>query len=228
MDTLQVPIKDYAYLEGVSWDEYETLLDEAGERPLRFTYDNGRLEIMTLSFGHEWLKRNLGRLIDLLAIVLDMPFQPGGSTTMKRKMKKKGLEPDECYWFEHEAQMRGRKERLDLDVDPPPDLAVEIDVTRSVLKRMGIYAAIRVPEVWRFRAKKLKAYLLQADGSYVASDFSRVFPFLAMADLQRFLEKAASMDQTTLSREFMAWVEKELKPKMNSANQGRKNGKRGK
>lgn len=222
MDTLQLPLTGYAYLEGVSWDDYEALLEKAGERPFRSTYDNGRLEIMTLSFEHEWLKRNLGRLIDLLAIVLNLPFQPGGSTTMKRKLKKKGLEPDDCWWFRYEKKMRGRKKRLDLEVDPPPDLAVEIDVTRSVLKRMKIYAALRVAEVWRFKAERLKAYLLQTDGTYAASDHSRIFPMLAMADMQRFLEKAGATDQATLSREFMAWVERELKPRMN----GRKNGKK--
>jgi Uma2 family endonuclease len=223
-DVLQIPITDYAYFEGVSWDEYESMLEQAGERPIRFTYDNGRLEIMTLSYEHEWNSGVIGRFIDLMAIVLEMPFQSGGSTTMKRKLKKKGLEPDDCFWFQHERQMRGKK-RLDLKVDPPPDLVLEIDVTRSVMKRMPIYAAMRVPEVWRFKGEQLKAYLLQPDGTYKVSDYSNVFPFLAMSELQRFLEKAATTDQATLAREFMAWVEKELKPRMEA---GRKNGKRGK
>jgi Uma2 family endonuclease len=143
---------------------------------------------------------------------------------MKRRLKKKGLEPDRCYWFQHEKEMRGKK-RLDLKVDPPPELVLEIDVTRSVMKRMRIYAAIRVPEVWRFKGKQLKAYLLQGDGTYKISDHSQVFPFLAMAELQQFLERAADTDQASLAREFMAWVDKELKPRAQAA---RKNGKRGK
>jgi Uma2 family endonuclease len=222
MDTLQIPIIDYAYLEGVSWDEYESLLAQAGERPIRFTYDDGRLEIMTLSYEHEWSGANIGRLIELLAIILAMPFQPGGSTTMKRKLKKKGLEPDECYWFQHEKRMRGKKE-LDLKVDPPPDLALEVEVSRSVIKRMKIYAAFKVPEVWRFRGGRLLAYLLQADGSYKPSEHSGVFPFLAMQELQRFIELGATTDQATLGRQFMAWVETELKPRLHGP---RKNGKR--
>jgi Uma2 family endonuclease len=224
MDTLQIPITDYAYLEGVSWDEYESLLEQAGERPIRFTYDDGRLEIMTMSYEHEWNAAVIGRLISLLAIVLGMPFQSGGSTTMKRKLKKKGLEPDDCYWFEHEKRMRGKR-RLNLKLDPPPDLAVEVDVTRSVIKRMKIYAAFKVPEIWRFRRERLLAYLLQGDGTYKASERSKVFPFLAMAELQRFIDMSATMDQATLGREFMAWVEKEVKPRLNG---GRKNGKRAK
>jgi Uma2 family endonuclease len=215
METAQIPLEAcrYAYLEDVTWREYETLLKRAGERPIRFTYDNGRLEIMTMSFEHEWTSGIIGRLIGLLAILLNMPFQGGGSTTMKRKLKKKGLEPDDCYWFAHEKQMR-KKKRLNLEVDPPPDLAVEVDVTRSVIKRMKIYAAFKVPEVWRFKGERLFAYILQPDGAYAISDHSKVFPFLAMAELQRFIEKSASTDQARLGREFMAWVEKEVKPRL--------------
>ncbi|MCI0681200.1 MAG: Uma2 family endonuclease [Gemmataceae bacterium] len=223
MDTMQIPVTDYAYLEGVSWDEYESLLEQAGERPIRFTYDDGKLEIMTLSYEHEWSSENIGWLIGLLALVLKMPFQPGGSTTMKRRLKKKGLEPDKCYWFQHERRMRGKK-KLDLATDPPPDLAVEVDVTRSVIKRMNIYAALGVPEVWRLRRSRLLAYLRQANGTYKPSERSGLFPFLAMSELQRFLDMSATMDQATLGREFMAWVESEIKPRLNG---GRRTGRRG-
>jgi Uma2 family endonuclease len=223
MDTLQIPITDYAYLEDVSWDDYEALLEQAGDRPLRFTYDNGRLEIMTLSYEHESPKEIIGRFIELLAIVLRLPFRSGGSITMKRRARKKGLGPDSCYWFRDEKRFRGKK-RVDLRVDPPPDLALEIEVTHSLLKRMAIYAALRVGEVWRFRAGKLKAYLLQDDGTYRLCDHSGVFPFLAMAELQRFIDMSATMEEGELAREFMAWVEKELRPRLEG---GRKNGKRG-
>ncbi|MCI0681198.1 MAG: Uma2 family endonuclease [Gemmataceae bacterium] len=224
MDTLQIPMTDYAYLEGVSWDEYESLLEQAGARPLRFTYDGGRLEIMTLSYEHESPKKVIGRLIELLAIVLHVSFRSGGSTTMKRKVKEKGLEPDDCYWFEHEKQMRGKK-NLDLKRDPPPDLAVEIDVTQSVIKRMRIYAALRVPEVWRFKKGRLKAHVLQPDGTYQQIDSSRIFPFVTMAELQRFVDRAANTDESELARAFMAWVEKEVKPRLDG---GRRNGRRSK
>lgn len=224
MDTLQIPLgtSAYAYLQDVSWDEYESLLKEAGERPIRLTYDDGKLEIMTMSFEHEWRKKIIGRLVELLAIVLHMPFQSGGSTTMKRKLKKKGLEPDDCYWFANAKRMRGKK-RLDLKVDPPPDLAVEVDVSRGVLKRMPIYAALKVVEVWRFKDELLHSFLLHTDGTYKQSSHSAVFPFLAMAEMQRFLDKSAAIDEGALAREFMAWVETEIKPRLNG---GRKNGKK--
>lgn len=224
METLQLPVRtlSYAYLEDVGWADYERLLKQAGDRPIRFTYDNGRLEIMTMSFEHEWVSGVIGRLIDLLAIVLHQPFQSGGSTTMKRRLQKKGLEPDNCYWFAHEKHMR-QKKRLDLGVDPPPDLALEVDISRSVIKRMKIYAALKVPEVWRFKSNQLLAYLRHTDGSYKVSEQSSVFPFLATTELEPWIEKAATMDQATLGREFMAWVDEELKPRLHG---GRKNGKR--
>ncbi len=222
MDTLRIPMRDYAYLEDVTWDEYEALLKEAGERPIRFTYDDGRLEIMTMSHEHESNKKLIGRLIELLAILLHMPFHSGGSNTMKRKLKRKGLEPDDCYWFQHERRMRGKK-RLNLKVDPPPELAVEVDVTRSVLQRLKIYAALKVSEVWRYKDDVLYAYLLQSDGTYKQSACSRVFPFLQLTEMQRFIDKSSTMDEATLALEFMAWVETEIKPRLNGS---RKNGKR--
>lgn len=225
MDTLQIPLDSckHLYLEGITWSEYESLLKKANERPVRFTYDNGRLEIMTMSSEHGWATGIIGRMINLLAIVLSVPFQSADSFTIKQKLRKKGLEPDDCFWFQHEKQVRGRMKRLDLDIDPPPDLAVEVEVSRSVIKRMKIYAALKVPEIWRFKGGRLFAYLLQADGTYRVSEHSKVFPFLAMSELEPWIEKGANMDQATFSQEFMAWVEKEIKPRMNG---GRKNGKR--
>jgi Uma2 family endonuclease len=224
MDTLQIPVHDYAYLEDVPWDEYEALLKQAGDRPIRFTYDDGKLEIMTMSHEHESNKKILGRFVELLAIMLEFPFHSGGSNTMKRKLKRKGLEPDDCYWFAHEKRMRGKK-RLNLKVDPPPDLVVEVDVSRSVVKRMPIYAALNIPEVWRFKDEVLHAFLLQADGTYEQSSHSAVFPFVAMVEFQRFLNKSAAMDEGALAREFMAWVESEIKPRLDRT---RKNGKKSK
>jgi hypothetical protein len=107
---------------------------------------------------------------------------------------------------------------------PPPDLVLDIEVSRSVLKRMAIYAALGVGEVWRFRHGKLKTYLLQADGSYRLFEHIGVFPFLAMAELQRFIDLSATTEEGELTRQFMAWVETDLKPRLEV---GRKNGKRG-
>jgi Uma2 family endonuclease len=225
METLQLPMRanTYAYLEEISWDEYESLLEEIGERPIRCTYDSGRLEIMTLSHEHEFERTLIGRFVGLLAAILNIPMKSGGSNTMKRELLEKGLEPDECYWIRHERQMR-KKKRLNLDVDPPPDLVAEIDVSRSAINRMSIYAALRVPEVWRWRQGKLIVHLIARDGKYRKADRSQAFPFLPLDELQLLLDKIGTLDETSLVREFMAWIEHEIKPRLSG---GRKNGKRG-
>jgi Uma2 family endonuclease len=213
----------FILLENISWQTYERLLREAGERHIRLTYDNGDLEIMTLSFGHENTDTLLGRFVETLTLELNIPIRSGGSTTLRKKLKRKGLEPDECYWIENEKTMRN-KTKWDAKKDPPPDLAIEVDVSRSTLNRMTIYAALRVPEVWRYKGKKLRVHRLREDGSYEEVDASPTFPYLSIAKLNEFLQSAATVDETTLLRNFTAWVRKQVLPLA----QGRlpKNGKR--
>src|SRR6266542_3916512 len=103
---------------------------------------------MTLFCEHESLGHFLGRLAVTLTEELNLPLKEGGSTTLRRKRKQKGIESDNCYWIAHEAQVRGKKV-IRLRFDPPPDLALEVDVSRSSMNRMGIYASLKVPEVWR-------------------------------------------------------------------------------
>jgi Uma2 family endonuclease len=224
INMLTIPVADYAYLEGVAWDEYGKLLEEIAERPMRCTFDRGRVEIMTLSHEHEWNKRLLGRFIEILTLVLNIPIRSGGMTTLRRALLERGLEPDECYWIENEKTMRGKK-RVNLDNDPPPDLAVEIDVSRSVLKRMAIYAALRVSEVWRWRNGKVTFYVLGADGRYQKSKHSLAFPFLSVDQLQRLLDQRDELDETALLRRFMDWVEQKIKPLLRADDKPRRNGK---
>ncbi len=119
-------------LHDVSWQTYEALLREFDCRPIRLTYDRGALEIRTLSHGHEHSAHLLGRLVEALTVELNVPIHSGGSTTFHQEAKQRGLEPDECYWVQNEPRMRGRKE-FDFDADPPPDLAIEVDISRSSL-----------------------------------------------------------------------------------------------
>src|ERR1700722_2115196 len=100
--TAEIAEQPCVLLDNISWETYEALLDEMGESQVRLTYDNGSLEIMTLSLRHERYGSWIGRLIEMLTFELDIPIGSGGSTTLKRKLKKKGLEPDECYWIQHE------------------------------------------------------------------------------------------------------------------------------
>src|SRR6266478_1708430 len=149
MDTQTLPpIGRGMVLEDVDWKTYSRLLKAFEERPgIRLTYDRGALEIMPL-LEHDIDGRFLGRIIIALTEELGLPILCGGSTTLRRQLHQRGIESDECYWIANEPRMRGRR-ALNLQRDPPPDLAVEVDVTSSSLDRLDIYATLGVPEIWR-------------------------------------------------------------------------------
>jgi Uma2 family endonuclease len=192
-------------LRDIDWPGYKSIADSVGESHVRLTYDRGNLELMTLSHGHERWSGLLGRLIEALTEELDMPCQSGGSTTLDREDLARGLEPDRCYYLEHEAAVRD-KDEIDLAVDPPPDLAIEVDISRSSLSRMSIYAALGVPEVWRFDGERLRVFRLDAQARYIESEQSPHFPMLPLAEVQAFLLRRNSMDETRLVKAFRAWV----------------------
>lgn len=136
-------------LYGQTWETYRRLLRAFADQRLRVTYDRGTLEIMTLTHEHESDNRFVAQLVIFLTLELGLTQKQGGSKTMKRRRRQRGLEPDSCFWIANEPLVRGKK-CIDWRVDPPPDLALEIDVGCSSVNRLGIYEALRVPEVWRF------------------------------------------------------------------------------
>jgi Uma2 family endonuclease len=210
MSTVQLPRVQRVVLPGVDWRSYSgwiRLLD--GRRDVRLNYDRGVLEIMTLSYGHESWGRLFCRLIVVLTEELGLPIASGGSTTLRRRKRRRGLESDECFWISNEPRIRG-KDDLDLRVDPPPDLALEIDISRSSLDRMAIYAALGVPEIWRFDGTSLTFNVLGTDGKYASVATSPTFPGLTPADLISFLHLRTQLDENALIRQFRAWVRQHL------------------
>jgi Uma2 family endonuclease len=195
----------------VRWSTYEALLEDMADRHIRLTYDNGDLEITTLSGRHERSKSFIRRMIDAITEELNIPIASGGSTTFKRELQHKGLDPDECYWVANEPAVRGRTD-IDIELDPPPDIAVEVEISTGVLNRLGIYAALRVSEVWRSDGRQILVVELQDDGTYAPVAQSPSFPWLPLAELGRFLEASRTMDETSWIRSFRAWVRAELAP----------------
>lgn len=190
---------------GVSWDDYEAMLRIVGDRPIRVTYDEGNLEIISPTFGHENLGYLLGRLVDALTEELDVPIEGGGTTTFKRQDLSKGVEPDQCYWFfQNAAKVCGRTE-LDLMTDPPPDLVIEVDLTRSSVPRLAIFAALGVPEVWQFADGTVRFLQLEAN-RYRPHESSRSFAKLNTADVVGFLQRAGTMEKTAWIKAFRAFV----------------------
>ena len=198
-------------LSGVDWKTYIGLLKSFGDRPgLRMTYDRGELEIMTVTFEHENFAEFLGLMVFILTEELSLPICNGGSVTLKRKIMKRGLEPDKCFWIANEVKIRGIK-RIDLRKHPPPDLALEIDVTRKSLNRMSIYAKLRIPEVWRLAKNTLTFYALQANGTYAEIPNSLSFPQVKPDDLLRFLALCSSTEHNAIVAQFRTWI-RQLKP----------------
>ena len=189
----------------VSWDEYSSILDGRGDRRFHHTYDQGRLEIMSPSRRHEWEKSFLGRAIETIAYRLDIEIECLGNATHRREDLHQGLEPDECYYIANEPLVRDHVEDIDLTVDPPPDLVVEVDVTSSSIERIPIYAALGVPEVWQFDGEKLRIHLLDDAGQYRLSDVSLSFPFLPAQKLTDALT-ATHPTRSQRIRQLVDWA----------------------
>src|SRR5262245_52608801 len=134
-------------LRGVDWPRYQAIIRALGERSLRLAYDGENLELMTVSRLHDKLSRLLGRFLVVLTEELGLPLDSAGSVTLEKEDVQRGIEADESFYITNEPLIRD-KDEIDLATDPPPDLAVEIDISRSSLNRLAIHAALRIPEVW--------------------------------------------------------------------------------
>jgi Uma2 family endonuclease len=192
-------------LNEVPWDEYEQLLADLGDSAgVRVSYDQGRLEIMSPSSKHE----EFGLLITLFVFAaaeeFDIVVQGLGSTTYKQEWLTRGVEPDACFYVTNAEAIIGR-ERIDLRVDPPPDIVVEIDVSHDSTRKLAIYASMGVPEVWRYDGKRAHIYQL-AGRDYVAVESSLVLPVFTTEVLARFLEQGKTEGQTAVRRSFRDWL----------------------
>ena len=205
MITTSTPAEQRTVLCNISWQTFETLLRETGEdRGSRFAYDCGTLEIMTPLYEHENPKIQFDRFILVLAEELEIEIKSAGSTTLKRRIANRGIEPDNCYYIQNEPAVRGRQE-LDLETDPPPDLAIEIDISSSSVDKFGIYSALGVPELWTYNGRILKFYQL-TEGRYIECEFSLAFPIVSVTEMSRFIEQSKTTGEIALLKSFRAWV----------------------
>ena len=196
-------------LENISWSTFETLLKEIGNRRgYRIAYDNGMLEIMSPLYEHENPKIQSDRFIFILAEELGIEIKSAGSMTLKQEQAKKGIEPDNCYYIQSEPAVRGRQE-LDLETAPPPDLAIEIDITSSSVNKLAIYSALRVPELWLYNGRVLKFYQL-VETEYIERDCSIAFPFVSVAEMAGFFTRTQTMGEIALLKSFRTWVKEKI------------------
>jgi Uma2 family endonuclease len=196
-------------IDGVSWQLYQQMLAEIGDGHTRLTYDQGRLEIMSPTPRQAAIKQILARLVEAYADALELEIEGFGSTTFDREDLQKGLEPDECYYVQNAQAVKGRQE-FDFTVDPPPDLAIEIDISPPDLARQPIYAALGVPEIWKYNGSEVRFLKRTKDGQYAAANRSLAFPKLPASDLKRFLQIALADGQTAAVRALREWSRGEL------------------
>ncbi len=193
----------------VTWEEYEQLLEDLGPSySVRIFYDQGRMEIMSPLPAHEKPVKVLHRLITAISDELDIDIESLGSSTLKKELKDKGAEPDDCFYVQHAAQMIGRTD-LDLHLDPPPDIAIESDLTSSSLDRFAIYAGLGVPELWRISNQYVRLWLLEAE-EYKTSETSLAFPFLTATALNEHLVLGLTEGERKAARAFRTWIRAHL------------------
>ncbi|MFB2772935.1 Uma2 family endonuclease [Pelatocladus sp. BLCC-F211] len=207
---LSVPPGHRVIFHDVNWQEFEAILEELGEhRATRLAYSQGTLEITIPLPKHEVAKVIIGDLVKILLEELEIDCETFGSTTFKREDMAFGIEPDDSFYIQNHARMIA-KERIDLTIDPPPDLVIEVDVTSKT--QLDAYEALKVPELWRYEDGKLQINILQ-NGKYIESEMSVTFPNWAILQIvPQFVEQSRTIGRSPALRAFREWV-RENKPR---------------
>jgi len=192
-------------LHNISWATYERLLEERTDAPgTRFIYDDGELEIMVVYIGHEEPNRTLAALAEITALETGRDFSRAGGTTFKRQDLAKGFEPDSSFYFRHAKVVRGRY-KTDLTADPPPELVIEVDITRSSLNRFPIFAAIGVAEIWRYDGERVHFHSLEGK-AYRPIEESLVLPPMTAAQATIFVERVRQETAADWDRAVREWI----------------------
>ena len=198
-------------LRPMTWQGYLRLLDEVGNAGPRMAYLDGMVELMAPDFLHEDLSYVLGRMVTDLVVGLQIPARGLRSSTFTKESLERGVEPDECFYLTDLYRLTGQK-KGNLDILPPPDLVVEVEITSSLLDKLRLYSGLGVPEIWRYDGRQFTILLLGADGNYLASERSRAFPWLPLAG---FVQQLAAFDptrETEWNIRFRDWVRDVVTP----------------
>jgi len=199
-------------MDNVSWETYEGLLAALADSSApRLTYDRGMLEIMSPLRKHERPNRVLARVVHLLAEEWGIECEDLGSTTFRRRESKQGVEPDSCFYVQNVERIRGERE-LDLRVDPPPDLVIEVEITSPLVNKLPIYAGLGVPEIWVTDGSEVRILRLAA-GKYRATEKSRALPPLTASVLSGFLAQSKTINTLAWTKMVREWALQGIKGK---------------
>jgi Uma2 family endonuclease len=200
------PSSERMLLNNISWHQYEKMVDLFAEQRLFMTYADGQLELRMPLREHERASELLNYIIAFIAHFLNIRMEAIGSTTFKSSAVEKGLEPDKCFYINNIDLMLSKR-KLDLAVDPPPDLAIEIEITSSLIPRLPIYRQLGIPELWRYDGKSLTIELLQK-GQYVASKASKAFPKVTSKLLMQWMKIGQAKGYSAMLRAVEGWCGK--------------------
>jgi len=196
-------------LHDIDWQTYLTIADSLPERRIRITYDRGEMEIMTVSTTHERFKSLAATLIFVIAQALNRDIANFGSFTHRRPKILKALEPDCCFYIQHFPLVAG-KTIIDLENDPAPDLAMEVEISRSLLNRLAILQALGVTEVWRVDPRSIRVLVLRENG-YEEVDRSPSFPEIPLHEIVKWLAIGVAKGELVMARRAQSWIRSKIK-----------------
>jgi len=209
MATATIPAEQRVILQNISWQTFKTMLAEmGGNRNSRLAYDNGIVEIMTPLMPHENSNRLIEVFVGVLCEELGLEIKRAGSLTMTRDDLERGAEPDSSYYIQNESLVRD-KEHIDLTTDPPPDLVLEVEYSRSKIDKFRLYASMGVPEFWRYNGTVLRVYRLE-NGEYKECSTSPTFTPVSVTEIPRFIQESRKVGEIACTRAFRAWVRQQL------------------
>jgi Uma2 family endonuclease len=194
------------FIEGVKWEDYQHLIEELAEsNHLRVAYSEGVLQIMSPSYQHEVVKNVIHDLLVVIFEETHTNYSPAGSTTLKHEDLKGAAEPDNCYYLRENVKKIQKRKSIDMHLDPPPDLIVEVDLSSSSTKKIDFYAMLGVIEFWKYAKSSIKFFRLD-NGSYIETEHSLNFPFLTADIMAECINKGLSEDLLDAKSKLRAWV----------------------
>jgi Uma2 family endonuclease len=209
MVTTTTPAEQRTLLTNISWQTFKAMLVDMGsERATRLAYDKGLVEIMTPLMPHENSNRLIEVFVGVLCEELGLEIKRAGSLTLTRDDLERGAEPDSSYYIQNEPLVRDKAE-IDLDNDPPPDLVLEVEYSRSRIDKLSLYAAMGIPEFWRYNGSVLRIYRLES-GQYVQCNNSPTFTPIAVTEIPKFLQQSRKVGEITCTRNFRNWIRQQL------------------
>jgi Uma2 family endonuclease len=202
----QLPENAILIFHNVTWEDYEELLAQVGEaNGLRISFNDGTLKVITLSSEHEKYAFFINNLVSALRLRLRINILFFGSATMRKRDKTKGYEPDACFYVQTAAAI-GNRIVLDFAVDPPPDVVVEVDIHHDSRDNYPIYAALGVPEIWRYDGQAMTIYHLQ-EADYVIAEASLALPMLSSQVLTEYVRRMPQDGEFKAILAFDEWLQ---------------------